>query len=140
MDVAALVAWVVTAGGGAVLLGTWLVNGGLRQQKTGRSRLKPAIAFSHFGLAATGLVLWLLHVTGGNALLGWLAFGLLLVIASLGFAMYFQWLGGRGAHAGVAEADPPAEQRFPTIVVTLHGVAAVTTLILVLLGAAGVAD
>ena len=38
MSVAALITWIITALGGAVLLGTWLSRGGLRARDTGASR------------------------------------------------------------------------------------------------------
>ena len=50
MDIAALIAWVVTAGGGFVLLGTWIARGGPRQAQAGASRFPPALIFGHFAL------------------------------------------------------------------------------------------
>ena len=44
MQWAALIAWIVTAGGGFVLLVTWLVRGGLRQRE--RGRIRPPLIFS----------------------------------------------------------------------------------------------
>ena len=41
MAIAALVAWVVTAGGGLVLFGTWLTRGGPAQHRAGHSRFAP---------------------------------------------------------------------------------------------------
>ncbi|MEU1274836.1 hypothetical protein [Streptomyces sp. NPDC005799] len=38
MDIAALVAWIVTALGGFVLLGRWISGGGLRQQQSRTAR------------------------------------------------------------------------------------------------------
>jgi len=35
MKWAALIAWVITAGGGFVLLSIWLMRGGMRQQQAG---------------------------------------------------------------------------------------------------------
>ena len=137
MDVAALVAWVVTAGGGFVLFGTWVARGGLQQARTGETKLPPALIGGHLLLAATGLVLWIAYVATDEDGLAWAAFVLLLPVALLGFAMLFRWVNERGA---VGPASRAAEQRFPVPVVVLHGVLAVTTLVLVLLSAAGVGD
>jgi hypothetical protein len=129
MEWVALITWVLTAGGGAFMLGLWLKNGGQRQADTPGDRIRPPRIFTHFGLAATGLVLW---------------FALLLVVALLGFSMLATWLRERSAQPAVAAATAtdtrPAEQHFPTAVVGVHGLLAAVTLILVLLVAAGVGD
>lgn len=144
MDVAALVLWVITAGGGFVLLGIWLAGGGLRQQEAGASRFPPGVIFGHFLLAATGLVVWIVFLASDESSgLAWTAFGLLLPVALLGFVMLARWWGGRSAPAvatephesGASIAPVPAEQRFPTLVVVAHGALAVSTLVLVLLTA-----
>ena len=137
MDVAALVAWVLTAGGGFVLFGTWVARGGPQQARSGETRLPPAVIGGHLVLAATGLVLWIAYVASDEDALAWAAFGVLLPVALLGFAMLFRWVAGR-RQAG--PASPAAEQRFPVPVVVGHGVLAVTTLVLVLLSASGVGE
>jgi hypothetical protein len=143
MDVAALIAWVVTAGGGFVLLGTWIARGGPRQAQTGASRFPPGLIFGHFGLAATGLVLWIIYVLTDAGALAWISLVLLLVVATLGFTMVTRWRQDRAAvgagPAGAATgAERPAEQHFPVAVVYLHGLLAVITLVLVLLATLGV--
>lgn len=144
MDVAALVLWLVTAGGGFVLLGTWLAKGGLRQQETGTSRFPPALIFGHFLLAAAGLVVWIVFLASDESSgLAWTAFVLLLPVALLGFTMLARWWRGRSAplmaepHGTLGAAAEPvaAEQRFPVPVVVAHGLLAVVTLVLVLLTA-----
>jgi hypothetical protein len=137
MDVAALVAWVLTAGGGFFLFGTWVARGGPQQARSGETRFPPALLFGHLLLAATGLVLWIAYVASDADGLAWAAFVVLLPVALLGFAMLFRWVAERRT-AGAA--SPAAEQRFPVPVVVLHGVLAVTTLVLVLLSAAGVGE
>ncbi|HET9974608.1 MAG TPA: hypothetical protein VFQ68_40695 [Streptosporangiaceae bacterium] len=52
MDVAALIAWLVTVRGGFYLLGKWLARGGVRQQHGGPSRFPAPVIFGHFLLAA----------------------------------------------------------------------------------------
>src|ERR687888_2467459 len=134
MDWAALITWVLTAGGGFVLLSIWLKNGGMAQRE--RGRIRPALILSHFGLAATGLVLWIIYVASDSEALAWIAFVLLLVVATLGFTMFGVWLGqrrGRGGDVTAAPSAVAAEQRFPVPIVGLHGLLAATTLVLVFL-------
>jgi hypothetical protein len=55
--------------------------------------------------------------------------------------MFGIWARQRQGRAGAVEtatADAPAEQHFPVPIVALHGLLAATTLVLVLLTAAGV--
>ena len=142
MDWAALIAWIVTAGGGFVLLGLWIQHGGMQQQGPGR-RIKPPLILSHFGLAATGLVLWIIFVFTDSNALAWIAFVIILLVALLGWTMFAIWWQRRqtGTTAEPHPADAsgvPAEQRFPVPIVTLHGLLAVTTVVLVFLATIGV--
>ena len=138
MPTAALISWIVTAGGGSVLLGAWLVRGGLRQRHTGRTRFSMTVLISHAGLAVIGLVVWILSILTATDGLRWLALALLPIVAAIGVSMFVVWLGGRGAHAGLHEIDPPAEQHFPVTVVVAHGAFAAFTVGLVALAAFGV--
>ena len=131
MDWAALITWVITAGGGFVLLVIWLKNGGMRQRESGR--IRPAIILGHFALAAGGLVLWIVYLAVDKSVLAWIAFALLVVVALIGFTMFGIWLSQRQRREVAA-----AEQRFPVSIVGLHGVLAATTLVLVFLAAAGI--
>jgi hypothetical protein len=145
MGVAALITWIITALGGAVLLGTWLSRGGLRARDTGASRFPPGLIFGHFLLAATGLVIWIIYLITDADALTWVALATLVVVAALGFTMVTRWRQDRVAvAAGATSATPgtevgrPPEQHFPVTVVYLHGLLAVATLVLVLLTALGV--
>jgi hypothetical protein len=141
MKWAALIVWALTAGGGFLLLGIWLSRGGMQQQAEGGNRIRPPLIMSHFLLAATGLVLWIIYVIVDSDTLAWIAFAALLVVALLGFTMFAIWLQRRQSRGAVTEAvtpNTPAEQHFPVAVVGLHGVLAATTLVLVLLTAIGV--
>lgn len=128
MAVAALITWLVTAGGGFVMLGIWLSRGGHRPGAG--TRLGPGLVFGHFLLAVVGLVLWIIYLAAGGDGLAWAAFIALLPVALLGFVMLARWLPVRNADT--------AESRFPVPVVVAHGLFAATTLVLVLLTAAGV--
>ena len=140
MKWAALIAWIVTAGGGFILLSIWLMRGGMRQQEAG-SRIRPPLILSHFLLAAGGLVLWIIYLVADKDALSWIAFVILAIVAVLGWTMFAIWLRQRQARGGgtaIAAPDVPAEQHFPVLVVALHGLLAVTTVLLVLLTALGV--
>jgi hypothetical protein len=141
MKWAALITWVLTAGGGFVLLSIWLARGGMRQQREAGNRIRPPLIMSHFLLAAAGLVLWIIYLADDKDALAWIAFAALLVVVALGFTMFAIWLRRRQARGAVAEAvtpGTPAEQHFPVSIVGLHGVLAATTLVLVFLTAVGV--
>ncbi len=128
MIIAALIFWIVTAVGGFVLLGTWISKGGHRG--SGSSRLSPGMVFGHFGLAAIGLVVWIIEAVVTTTALAWVGFILLLPVALLGFTMFARWIPARKTAV--------AESKFPVPVVLGHGALAATTLVLVLLAALGV--
>jgi len=140
MEWAALISWIVTAGGGFVLLALWLRHGGMRQRQPGR-QIRPPLILSHFALAATGLVLWIVYLVSDSEALAWVAFAILVLVAALGWTMFAIWWQRRQAQAAAEPASSaalPAEQRFPVSIVTLHGLLAVTTVVLVFLAAIGV--
>jgi hypothetical protein len=147
MEWAALITWILTAGGGFVLLSIWLTRGGVRQQREPGLRIRPPLIFSHFGLAAAGLVLWVIYLATDSEALAWIAFVALAVVAVLGWTMFAIWWQRRQARtrtlapaAGGNVGPDPAEQQFPVPIVTLHGVLAVVTVVLVFLTAVGVGD
>jgi len=161
MNVAALIAWLVTALGGFYLLGKWLAGGGARQQHGGPSRFPAPVIFGHFLLAATGLIVWIVFLLAHAKALAWTAFVILVPVALLGFTMFFRWIGVRRGDRGAAAPVPaparvdtgaaaagapapaaagaavPAERHLPVPVVLAHGALAATTLVLVLLAALG---
>jgi hypothetical protein len=146
MDIAALVTWVLTAIGGFAMLGMWISRGGHRASS--RSRLAPGLIFGHLGLAAAGLVLWIIYVLADAAVIGWIALVLLVPVAVLGFTMLARWIptyrtARAAAPAGVGRAteaagEAPPERAFPVPVVGAHGVLAVVTVLLALLANLGV--
>ncbi|MGW7528365.1 hypothetical protein [Streptomyces sp. NPDC054783] len=139
MDIAALVAWVVTALGGFVLLARWIARGGLRQQQTGATRFPASVVFGHFLLAAAGLVVWIVYLAADRSALAWTSLGILVAVALLGFTMFARWVPVyRTATAAGGEETTPAERHLPVPVVVAHGVLGAATLVLVLLAALGV--
>lgn len=118
MGIAALILWLLTAVGGFVLLGTWIAKGGARQPAS--SHLPAPVVFGHFLLAVAGLVVWIVYLVADSDALAWVAFGLLMPVALLGFAMLLRWLPVYRAHA-TNEADLPPERHFPIAIVGGHG-------------------
>ena len=143
MDIAALIAWLITALGGFYLLGTWIQRGGIQQQQTGTSRIPAPVIFGHFALATIGLIAWIIYLVTDKSALAWTAFALLLPVALLGFAMLARWIpvyrtrttAASTTTAQQTQQPTPAERHFPLPVVLAHGLFATTTLILVLLSA-----
>jgi hypothetical protein len=151
MSIAALITWVITAGFGFFMLIRWATRGGLRRVPGAETHLPPVRVFSHFGLAAAGLVVWIVYLVTGTTMLAWIAFADLVLVAIIGLVMVTQWAkDGRaamaaaaaGADAGAARRHAGgvdlAEQHIPRPPVVLHGIFAVSTVILVLLTALGI--
>src|SRR5215212_8532073 len=113
MEWVALATWVLTAGGGFFMLGLWLKNGGMRQAHESGDRIRANRILSHFGLAASGLVLWIIYVASDSDALAWIAFALLLIVALLGFSMLATWLRQRPERATVAEGVGSASEAEP---------------------------
>ncbi|MFC5993136.1 hypothetical protein ACFQE5_02800 [Pseudonocardia hispaniensis] len=144
-----LILWIITALGGFVMLGRWISRGGLRQQSSGVSRFPAGAVFSHFLLAAAGLVLWIIYLVSDAAVLTWVSLAVLVVVAGIGFGLFSRWLpvyrgrpvattGGPGAAAGASLSAEPAERHLPVPVVFAHGLLGAATLVVVLLVALGV--
>src|ERR671935_2824068 len=106
MKWAALIAWLITAGGGFVLLSIWLMRGGMRQQHEGGNRIRPPLILSHFLLAAGGLIIWIVYLAADKDALAWIAFAILVVVAVLGWTMFFVWAGQR--QRGMGPTGAPA--------------------------------
>ena len=117
------------------------------KQQSGGGRIRPPLILSHFLLAAAGLVVFIIYLVVDKDALTWIAFAALVVVALLGWTMFFVWWRQRQARVGeVAATGPggpptmPAEQHFPVSIVALHGLLAVTTVVLVFLTAIGVGE
>jgi hypothetical protein len=126
VEFAALVTWILAAIAGLYLLMTSLANGGLRGQATKVTRFPATLTLSHLVLGAAGLVIWVFFLITTQTMYAWAAFGLLVVVALLGFVMLTRWLVGRGGrHARGADHE------VPIIAVVVHGGVAITTFVLV---------
>jgi len=131
MEWAALIAWIITAGGGLLLSLQWLRHGGPRQQEGIHS---PRLLL-HAGTAVAGLVLWVAFIATDDQALAWIAAALLAVVALVGISMLLISLRGR---TKTVRTEAPAEGMFPLPLVAGHGILAAVTFILTLLAASGV--
>ena len=107
MRVVALISWIVTALAGATLFGIWVARGGPRRQGAGATRFPPPLILGHPLLAATGLIIWIIHVATDTDVLRWVAFAILLVVAALGSP----WPGCGGRNAPPPRRPPVRRPR-----------------------------
>lgn len=151
LSLAALVAWLITAGLGVSMMARWITRTRRHGTAPGRGRA-PALNLTHFGLAVTGLLIWISYLATAVTGLAWADCGLLLVVASLGMALVFRapepgkvtlraLAGGPAARATATaadqpRADPPAEHR-RAFIVAAHITAACITILLATLAAIG---
>jgi hypothetical protein len=133
----AIAAW-LTVGGGLVLLALWLAAGGARAVEPGagpqlrsgpRSRFRLAHVAAHGTLGVLVAVLLSALAAGrfdAEVRSVGVTIGFLAIVVVLGLALVHQWKAGR------AEGEAAPEQRLPTTIVAVHGVAATVTAILAL--------
>src|SRR5262245_49464553 len=110
MSVAALITWLVAVGIGSYMVRLWLGHGGLRDGEA--SHFPPVRVFSHLGLAVLGLVVWITYLAVGRAWIGWAAFAVLVLVATLGGLLVNRWRSdGRAAPSDGSTTTPDlAEQ------------------------------
>jgi manganese efflux pump family protein len=145
MGFATVITWFATVLMGLFMLAVWLIENDVTSHGVARSRLPVPIIFTHLGLAATGLSVWVAFLIFNRKSLAWTAVGILIAIAALGATMFLRWIPvyrGPARAAGLPQASGglvavPAEGNFPVVVVTAHGLLAVSTLVLALLTALG---
>jgi hypothetical protein len=164
----ALIAWIITAGGGMYLLSIWLIEYDKDFHAVAATRLRPPVLAGHVLLAGGGLVVWAGYLILDSDRLAWTALAALGLAATLGLVMAVRWVrvyrAGRAATRArqlaprltlvssegrvsgesrlqvlAPEADlGPPERNFPLLVVIAHGAFAAVTITLVLLTALGV--
>ena len=142
LDGATLVAWLLTAASGAMLIRRWVAAGGLRRPAvtagtstagtstagtstagTGPATLPRPVIVGHFGLALSGLAIWASYLATGWHPLAWTAVGVLLPVVGLGMATLMTFLSG------------PHAARAPALLIAAHGTLATVTMLLALLAA-----
>lgn len=132
LSLAALIAWLVTVGLGVSMMARWITRNWRRGPRP-RSERGPVLNLTHFGLAVTGLLVWISYLLTGVSGLAWVACGVVLAVASLGMALVFLTV----TTSASTEDDPPPAGRPPVLVIAAHITAAVVTILLVTLAAAG---
>ncbi len=145
---AALAAWLLTAGSGGVLLANWLASGRRRRAAGSPGRFRGSagpsrgMVFSHFGLAIGGLGIWIGYLLTRWAPVAWIALAILLPVAGLGMATLIQAIPDPDpATGGDPVRHPPAlpyaavrTRKMPVVMIAAHGALATATLLLALLG------
>ena len=135
LSLAALAAWLVTVGLGVSMMARWITRARRHGAQPGHGR-RPALNFTHFGLALFGLLVWISFLATGVTGLAWAACGLLLAVAGLGMTLVF--LGPAPVTTAAAAQpgnDPPPVRRPPGLVVAAHITAASITILLAVLAA-----
>jgi manganese efflux pump family protein len=145
LGLAALIAWLVTVGLGLSMMARWITRTWRPGSRPGRARRGPVLNFTHFGLAVTGLLIWISYLVTGLTALAWTACGVLLAVASLGMTLVF--LPATAATPPGDDPPPPAARppgdappppaRPPVLVIAVHITAAVVTILLATLAAIG---
>jgi len=152
LGLGALGAWVVTVAAGARLAAAWLAGGGLRRGYRRAAGVPRLVIAGHLALAVVGLGIWIGFVATGAAALAWVAVGVILSVAGLGMATLVGGLpepaantarpvavGGAASHGLPVEpgTGAPALAGRPVIMIVVHGTLAASTILLVVLAAAG---
>ena len=88
---AALIAWLLTAGIGGYMLRTWVACDGLRRQRATGVGVPPAVVFGHAGAALVGLAVWISYLSSGWRPLAWIGVVLVCAAISLGICTVTLW-------------------------------------------------
>ena len=127
LNLAALIAWLVTIGLGVSMMARWFTRIARHGTQTSHGR-GPVLNFTHFGLALTSLLAWISYLATGLVGLAWAACGLLLAVASLGMALVFL--------APARSGDEPRPVGHPpALVIGAHITCACATILLAIFAA-----
>lgn len=137
MSVAALFTWIATVLVGLLLLIIWLMEYDREYQSAAATRLPVPVISAHALLGMGGLILWGGYLLADQERLAWGTVAILGTAAVLGLIMAGRWI---RVYRDSAAPDPsptgvvtvPPERHFPLPVVVIHGILAVTTIVLVL--------
>jgi len=83
LSIAALITWLVAVGLGLSMMARWITRT-RRHNMQPRGGRGPALNFTHFGLALTGLLTWISYLATGLTGLAWAACGLLVACGQPG--------------------------------------------------------
>ena len=137
MSAAALFTWVATVLAGLILLVVWLVEYDREFQTAAATRLPVPVISAHALLGIGGLMMWIIYLVADEERLVWATVVDLSIVALLGLVMAVRWIRVYRTYSG-SHSSPgrvitvPPERHFPIPVVVIHGILAVTTLVLVL--------
>jgi hypothetical protein len=114
LPVITLISWLLTAGVGGYMFGSWIAHDGVRQQRANREGLGPGVIFGHVSLALTGLAVWTGYAITRWPPLAWSAVLVLMPAIGLGLSIVTLWVpypvaGGPG-RAGGGRLAAPAEE------------------------------
>jgi hypothetical protein len=91
LGLAALFAWLLTAGIGGYMLRTWVARGGLSRQRATGVGVPPAVVFGHASAALAGLAVWVSYLSSGWRPLAWLGVVLVCGAICLGICTVTLW-------------------------------------------------
>ena len=91
MGLAALTAWLLTAGIGGYMLRTWVARGGLRRQRATGEGVPPPVVFGHASAALAGLAVWISYLISGWRPLAWIGVALVCAAICLGICTVTLW-------------------------------------------------
>jgi hypothetical protein len=132
LSLAALVAWLTTAGLGTAMMARWITRVLGSGARTGRGRL-PAANLAHFALAIISLLVWIGYLVTGITGLAWTACALLFPAAGVGMTLVFVDPARRPAPSVAL----PSSRHPPVFIIAAHIGAAFITILLGVLAAAG---
>src|SRR5437762_605789 len=92
MKVAALLAWILTAGLGLYMFVIWLIEDDGSEDGKSYRRLRAPVVFGHAGLAVTGLGVWFVYLYVDLGRLAWITIAILVLVATLGVFMFTRWI------------------------------------------------
>jgi hypothetical protein len=141
MSVAALFTWIATISAGLILIIIWIIEYDHDFQSATATRLPVPVISAHAVLGLFGIEVWIGYLLTDSDWLAWATLAVLATVASLGLTMAVRWIRvyRTFSHPGpsLTRRPAPPERSFPLPVVIIHGVLAVTTVVLVLVTTIG---
>ena len=103
MAVAALFAWLLTAGLGLYMFAIWLIEDDGSIDGKSYRRLRAPVVFGHAGLAVVGLTVWFISIYVHINSLSWITLLILVLVATLGVFMFTRWIPVHRMYSGSAD-------------------------------------
>jgi manganese efflux pump family protein len=141
MSAASLFAWIATVFVGLLLLVIWLIEYDPQFQGAAATRLPIPVISTHALLGMAGLLLWGAYLLADEDRLAYATIADLGIAVVLGLTMAGRWIRvyrtyrrpSRREAAAAGVVTVPPERNFPVSAVLLHGILAITTVVLVVL-------